>query len=495
MATPSEAEIQLKRLIAPCKRDCPAGIDVPRYIGFVEKGMFSEATAVVRERIPFPLVCGYVCYRPCEAKCRRASMDTPVAITAIKRAAAERDEQVWRKNWQATIAQPTGKRVAIVGSGPAGLSAAYYLGKRCGHDVTVFESQPEAGGQLRIGIPVYRLPRKVVDAEIALITETRVQIETDHRVNSLDELQGFDAILLGMGTANCQRLGVDGQDLPGVMECVEFLQQVNLGQEASVGNRVAVIGGGNVAIDGARTALRLGAQEVTIVYRRTRAEMPGYDFEVHAAEEEGVKLMFLGSPVNIRQEGDHLILHLQRMQLGEPDSSGRRRPVPIPGDEFDMPIESLLVAIGQVADDYKDWSLDLNQDGTITADHDATTTSADGVFAGGDVATGAINIIEAIAAGRRAAVAIDKYLGGDGDISETLASTGAEMEYPSPFESQGTNVTPMAELEAPERARSWDEVELGYTEEEAFKEARRCIRCDLWRIHGIPSVWPKGQKT
>ncbi|MFC1935266.1 FAD-dependent oxidoreductase [Chloroflexota bacterium] len=476
-------------------RDCPAGVDVPRYIGFVEKGMFSEAVAVVRESHPLPSVCGHVCYHPCQPGCRRSSLDASVEINNIKRAAAERDGLLWRKNWQATIAAPTGKRVAIVGSGPMGLTAAYYLGKLCGHEVTIFEAHPEAGGQLRISIPVYRLPRKAIDDEITVITETRVQIKTNQSIRSLEELQGFDAILLGMGTMKPQRLGVDGEELPGVVECVDFLKQVNMDHSTPIGRRVALIGGGNVAIDGARTALRLGAQEVTIVYRRTRTEMPAYDFEVHAAEEEGVKLMFLVAPLAVRQEGDHLTMRLQRMQLGEPDESGRRRPVPIPGDEFDMPVETVIAAIGQVADNYQDWSLELNRNGTIKADRENMETSRPGVFAGGDVATGAVNIIEAIAAGRRAAIAIDRYLGSDGDITETLAPTGPEMEYPTSFQPQGTNAFPMAELEAAGRAHTWDEVDLGYTDEEAIQETRRCVRCDLWRIHGVPTVWSKGKKS
>jgi NADPH-dependent glutamate synthase beta subunit-like oxidoreductase len=486
---------QPKRLVAPCVRDCPAGIDVPRYIGFVEQGMFGEAAAVVRERMPLAAVCGHVCYRPCEPGCRRGAMDSPVAINAIKRAATDRDDTtVWRQRWADSIASPTGKTVAIVGSGPAGLTATYYLSKRLGHTVTLFEEQPELGGQLRIGIPEYRLPRKVLEDEIDVITETRVDIKTSHRISGLDELKTFDAVFLSMGTSRPQRLGIEGQELPAVQECVNFLRKTNLGERKPLGKRVIVIGGGNVAIDGARTARRLGASEVTIVYRRTRAEMPAYDFEVHAAEEEGVNLVFLASPMQITQAGTDLTLHLQRMQLGEPDESGRRSTSAIKGDEFDISVDNILVAIGQTVDDYSNWDVVLDDNGTIASDNDTMGTNNQRVFSGGDVVTGAVNVIEAIAAGRRGASAIDQYLGGTGDIEEIFASTGPEMRYPEHLHPVGIGIFPMAELEAPERINSWDEVELGFDQETAKQEAQRCIRCDLWRIEGIPTVWPKGRK-
>ncbi|MBI2872646.1 MAG: FAD-dependent oxidoreductase [Chloroflexi bacterium] len=488
---------KVKRLVAPCIRACPAGIDVPRYIGLIEKGRFAEAVAVVREKLPLPSVCSHVCYRPCEPMCRRKSMDAPVLINALKRAATDRDRLVWRARWQATIAAPTGKRVAVVGSGPAGLSAAYYLGKRCGHSVTVLEAAPELGGQLRTGIPAYRLPRHVLDEDIDVVTETRVEVSTSHRVNSLDDLfrQGYDAIVLAVGTCRANKLNIPGEDIPGVMDCLGFLSDVNLGQPVPVGKRVAVVGGGNVAVDGARTALRMGAQEVTIVYRRTRAEMPAYSFEVHAAEEEGVKLHFLAAPRSVEAADGHLRLHLIKMELGEPDASGRRRPVPVPGSDFSMDVDTVLAAIGQAPDHTEAWGVELNKDGTLKVDPTTMLTSREGVFAGGDVVTGPLNFTEAIAAGRRAASAIDRYLGGSGDTSEVLAPLeGDEMEFSQALHPVGVEPLHMKELDPGTRSSSFDEVDLGYTEDEAVHEARRCIRCDLWRLKGVPVVWPRGKK-
>jgi NADPH-dependent glutamate synthase beta subunit-like oxidoreductase len=485
----------VKRLVAPCIRECPAGIDVPRYIGYIEKGKFEEAEAVVRERIPFPAVCGQVCYRPCEPWCRRVSMDATVQINALKRAAVERSTgKVWRQNWAATIAQPTGKKVAIVGSGPAGLTAAYYLGKVCGHSVTVFEALPKPGGQLRIGIPEYRLPREVIDREIGVICENRVEIRCSSPVRSLDELfaQGFDAIFVATGALKPNKLRIPGEELPGVRECVDFLQDVNMGQRMGVGERVAIIGGGNVAIDGSRTALRLGAKEVVIFYRRTRKEMPAHQFEVEAAEAEGVQVKFLVAPIRVEKADGRLLVHLQHMQLGEPDASGRRRPVPIPGATSTEVVDTLLLAIGQSPDVSPDWGLELNQDGTIKVNKDTLETSRKGVFAAGDVVSGPLNVISAIAGGRKAAQAIDKYLGGDGDIEEVLAPPpGEEMDYPSYIHPQGVGIFHMAELDIQERIRSFAEVELGLTTEQAIEEARRCLRCDLWRHKGVPEVWPK----
>jgi len=481
---------------APCTLGCPAGIDVPRYIGYVALGRFGEAAAVVRERIPFPAICGYICYRPCEPVCRRALWEAPVAINAIKRAAAERDTEVWRKNWRETIAPPTGRRVAIVGSGPAGLTAAYYLGKRCGHEVTVFEAQARPGGQLRIGIPPNRLPRDVLDQEIGVICENRVEIRCNHRVEDLDELfrAGYEAVFLGVGTCIPRDLEIAGEDLAGVWKGVQFLKDANIGFEhghlPDVGRRVAIIGAGNVAVDCARTALRLGAEEVGILYRRSRREMPAYEFEMRAAEVEGVKVEFLTAPVRIEKEGSALKLWLQRMELGEVDRSGRAAPRPVVGSEYAIVVDTIMAAIGQIPGVSDAWALAKNKDGTIVVEKGTLRTSRHGVFAGGDVVLGPVNVIEAIAQGRRSAQEIDLYLGGSGEIGEVLApDAGQEMEYHPDIHPHGKGCVSMMELSPGTRARGFELVERGYTEEEAREEALRCVRCDLWSVKGAPEVW------
>ena len=494
MAGPRAEKSRQRRLVAPCVRDCPAGIDVPRYIGYVAQGKFAEAQAVVRERIPFPAICGHVCYRPCTPACRRGQMDAPVSINPIKRAAMDYGSELWRSRWAATIAPDTGKRVAIGGSRPGGLTAAYYLGKRCGHDVTVFEAQSQPGGQLRLGVPSFRLPREHLDREIAVITETRVQILTNSPVTDLDALldQGYDAVLVAVGAMHSKTLGIPGEDLPGVMDCASFLQAANLGQRVNVGRMVAVIGGGNVAMDGARTARRLGAIDVRILYRRTRHEMPAFEFEVKSAEEEGIVLGLLLAPQAITRQGEMLQLKLSRMALGEPDESGRRRPAPLPGSEFTMPMDTLLLAIGLDPAVPKCWGMTLKPDGTIQADPKTLETGHAGVFACGDAVTGPISVIEAIAGGRRAAQAVDRYLGGSGDISESLApEPGDEMAYPPYLLNAGTWPPHQQEIPRDRRMSTFDEVEQGLTKEDAVHEALRCIRCDLWRIHGVPSVWPR----
>ena len=481
---------------APCTLGCPAGIDVPRYIGYVALSKFGEAAAVVREKIPFPAVCGYICYRPCEPVCRRALWEAPVAINAIKRTAVERDTGIWRQHWSETIARPTRRRVAIVGSGPAGLTAAYYLGKRCGHEVTVFEAQARPGGQLRIGIPPNRLPREVLDQEIGVICENRVEIRCNHPVEELDELfrEGYEAVFLGVGTCIPRDLEIAGENLAGVWKGVQFLKEANLGFEygrlPDIGRRVAVIGAGNVAVDCARTALRLGSEEVRILYRRSRREMPAYEFEMRAAEVEGVKVEFLVNPVRIEKEENALKLWLQRMELGEVDSGGRAAPLPVAGSEYAIVVDTVMAAIGQIPGVSNAWGLARNRDGTIVVENGTLRTSRKGVFAGGDVVLGPVNVIEAIAHGRRAAREIDLYLGGSGEIGEVLApDVGEEMEYHPNIHPHGKDCVSMTELSPETRARGFELVERGYTEEEAKQEALRCVRCDLWSVKGAPEVW------
>jgi NADH-quinone oxidoreductase subunit F len=461
---------------APCSHTCPAGIDAPRYIRFIGEGKFAEAVAVVREKIPFPSVCGYVCVHPCEAKCRRGLLDEAIGIRVLKRFAAEHDTGLWKQN--SRVAPATGKRVAIVGSGPAGLTAAYYLAK-LGHSVTVFEALPEPGGMMRVAIPDYRLPKDVLRAEIKEIENIGVEIRTNTPVDSLDELfkQGYNAVFLAIGAHQGVKIGVKGEDSPRVKECVSFLREVSLGNKVEVGERVAVIGGGNAAIDSARTALRLGAKEVTIVYRRTRTEMPASAEEIDGAIAEGVEIRFLAAPSRIVSQNGKLELECVGMKLGEVDASGRPRPEPIEGSEFVMNFDTVIAAIGQRPGVPGQFDLSLGRGNTIEVDPDTLTTSREGVFAGGDVVSGPASVIEAIAAGRRAAISIDKYLGGNGEIEETLAPPEG-MVAPLEEAAEEWRIE-VPTLPVNERLKGFSQVELGLSEEMAIKEAKRCLRCDL----------------
>ncbi len=465
--------------LIPCGHACAAGIDVPRYVRLIAEGRYAEALAVVREKVPFPGVLGHACFHPCESVCRRGQLDEPIAICALKRFAAEHDNGQWHAKGAQAI--PTGKRVAILGSGPAGLSAGYYLAKR-GHSVTVLEALPEPGGMMRVGIPGYRLPEEVLDKEIEVIRSTGVEIKASTRVESLDSLreQGYNAIFLATGAHQGTRMGVEGEDDDGVVEAVSFLKDASQGKEVRLGNRVAVVGGGNAAIDAARTALRLGAKDVTIVYRRSREEMPASLEEIEEAIEEGVKMLFLAAPKRISRSNDKLVMQCLRMELGEPDASGRRRPVPVEGSEFDMDFDTVIAAIGQTPDIPDSFELDRTASGTVKVNPETFATAIEGVFAGGDNASGPASIIEAISAGRRAAASIDRYLGGSGGIDEVL--TGTMEANPWLGRDEGfcdRRRVPVPGLPAAQRASNFSQVDPGFDEPSAVEEATRCLRCDL----------------
>lgn len=463
---------------SPCQNTCPARIDVPHYIRLIADGKYDEALAVVREKVPFPAVLGYVCLHFCEAKCRRGQLDEPLAIRVLKRFAAEHDTGLWKQN--SKLAPPTGKKVAIVGSGPAGLTAAYYLAK-LGHEVTVFEALPVVGGMMRVGIPEYRLPREALDREIEEIKAVGVEIKTDSKVESLDELskQGYDAIFVSIGAHRGINLGMEGETNAGVVDGVDFLREINLGRKVGIGDRVVVVGGGNVAIDASRTALRLGAREVTIAYRRTRAEMPASAEEIDEALREGVKILHLAVPNRVTRVNSKLKVEFMRMELGKVDESGRRRPVPVKGSEFIGEYDMMIKAIGERAEVPDRYMLSVGRGGRMEVDPDTLATSREGVYAGGDVVTGPASVIEAIAGGRQAAISIDRYLGGNGDIDEQLAPP----EEVTPFdieEIEGEKYRPPVNMSSlDERLKGFAQVELGFDEAKAIEEATRCLRCDL----------------
>ena len=461
----------------PCYKACPAGIDIPRYVRLVARGRPSAALAVIRETVPFPGSLGRVCIHPCETACQRGKVaEQSICIRMLKRFAGDNSDHSWRE--RAKRLPSTGKRVAVVGAGPAGLTAAYYLAK-LGHKVTVYEALPEPGGMMRVGIPEYRLPRDILSREIEEIKSVGVNIELNTRIESLDPLfdRGYNAIFLAIGAHEGMKLGAEGENLPGVIESAEFLRRANLGEKINVGQRVGVVGGGNVAIDAARISLRLGAKKVAILYRRTRAEMPASPEEVDAALEEGVEIMYLAAPSKVSREDGVLKLESIRMELGEPDASGRRRPVPIKGSEFVIELDTLIAAIGQRPEVPAGFNVKVERGNVLKVDDDLRTTR-EGVFSGGDCASGPASVIEAIAAGRKAAQTIDRHLGGKGDISESLVDPKEAMywlEADPPQEKLAT----FSHLSPEVAIKSFDEVEHAMGDETAIAEALRCLQCHV----------------
>ncbi len=454
--------------IAPCREACPAGIDVPRYIRHIRNRAFDMALAVIREKIPFPAVCGYACVHPCESRCSRIQYDEAIAIRLLKRAAYERSGGVLAYERKA---KPTGKKVAIIGAGPCGLTAAYYLAG-LGHSVSVFEARPRAGGMLRYGIPEYRLPNAILEKEIAMIASRGVEIKTDAPVSSAPELlaKGYDAVLAASGAWKAVKMGIEGDASPLVMDGFAFLQEVNAGARPAIGKKVIVVGGGNTAIDAARASVRMGAKAL-LVYRRSRQEMPASPEEVAEAEEEGVKIEFMAAPVRI-SKGKVVCI---RMAAGPADASGRPRPVPIEGSEFTLPGDALIMAVGQTADAGA-LKLAANPDGTARVDA-ALATPLRGIFAAGDAVLGPKTIIDAIAQGRQAAISIDRYLGGEGRIDGGApADAGAELPDTKP---PGTRRPRPERVPVKSRLKGFGVVEAGYDGERAAREAERCLACDI----------------
>jgi NADPH-dependent glutamate synthase beta subunit-like oxidoreductase/coenzyme F420-reducing hydrogenase delta subunit/NAD-dependent dihydropyrimidine dehydrogenase PreA subunit len=467
---------------SPCTLACPAGINVKAYVSLIAEGRFAQALEMIRKRCPLPAICGRICHHPCEKACRRARYDDAVSIRALKRFVADHERDT-------SIAPPPpvkfDERIAVVGSGPAGLTAAYDL-RLAGYCVTIFESENEPGGMLRYGIADYRLPADVLDAEIGVLLQSGIEIRTNQRVGvhvSLDQLQReYAAVLLAVGAQRGRNLGLKGEEsTPEVQDALSFLRGVKTGDRNRVEGNVVVIGGGSTAVEAARTALRLGASSVQILYRRYREELLADHEEVEAAESEGIRFRFLVAPRRLVKKGRKLAaLECVQVGLGEPDASGRRRPIEIPGSEFTVETQRILVAVGQTIDfSFLPKKLDgINSNGRLTIDEKTAMTDVPGIFAAGDAVTGPATVVEAIGAGHCAAESIRHFLQeGKADIREQKPERRAPAEYelpePQPLAAQRIRpqLLPLTEVEP------FDEVELPFTAGDAVAEARRCLRC------------------
>ena len=483
----------LDECLAPCQQECPAQVDIPSYIRFISEGRYKEALNVIKERVPMPLSIGRVCPHFCESACRRNDVEDAVNINNLKRFCADLELDAGG-TYETYIAPPSGKRVAIVGGGPAGLAVAYYL-KRLGHDSTILEAMPKLGGMLRYGIPEYRLPKEVLDWEIESITGLGVEVRTnqkmgrDFTLNTLKD-EGFDAVFIGIGAWGSRNMRIDGEDLDGVLSGTDFLIQLGLDEDIHIGKRVAIIGGGNTAIDAARTSWRLGAEEVTVIYRRSRQEMPAADYEVDEAEMEGVKFHFLAAPTRLIGENGRLTaIEFLRMELGQPDESGRRRPVPVEGTETTIELDNVIAAIGQFPElqpeilKFNGQELETTRWNTIAADPNTLQTNIDWVFSGGDVVNGAATVVEALVAARKAAFSIHHYFDGNTRIQPP---EGIRKEMWDGALEEEVKAVPqiirvkMPDLHVPDRKGNFEEVETGLSEDQAKEAAQRCLECGIY---------------
>lgn len=471
----------------PCENACPAGVNVCGYMNLAGLGKFDEALALVREKMPFAAICGRICFHPCETACKRGQIDKPLSICYTKRFLGDRELEKGEFN-HPPQKEPRKEKVAIVGSGPAGLSAAYYLALE-GYSVTIYEKLPVVGGMLAVGIPDYRLPRDILNAEIKNIESLGVTIKTgvtfgiDVTFESLEN-DGFKAFFVATGLHKSTRLRTGDNDLEGVIGGVDLLRQVCLGEAVAIGKKVVVIGGGNVAIDCARTCWRLGAEEVIILYRRTRTEMPASEWEIEEAEHEGIKLHYLAAPTRlIGEDGRLTLLEYIQMELGQPDDSGRRRPVPIEGSETIMAVDNVIPAIGQSADTemLNNFGLELDRRSMIRSDKETLATSRPNVYAGGDCRLGAASFVEAVANGRQAARSIHHHLAHSGlrpvQDKEPPMDQAVTEEERARAKAIQRQVMPALSLE--ERRLGFPEVELGFTAEMARAEAERCLSCSV----------------
>ena len=471
---------------APCKAGCPAHISIQGFVNAIGEGRYDEGLKIIKEEMPFPGICGRVCPHPCETECNRGKVDKPIAIEYLKRFLADLD--LFSKSPYIPKQKPSRpEKVAVIGAGPAGLTAAYYLAIE-GYPVIVFEKLPVAGGMMAVGIPEFRLPRHILQAEIDVVQKLGVDIRCNVEVGkhlSFSEMQGeYKAIFVGVGCHQALKLGIPGEEeLAGVVDGLTFLRDVNLGKPPKSRGNLVIIGGGNTAVDCARVAKRLGYRSVAILYRRTREEMPASPWEIEETMEEEIDIQFLTAPMKVLGEGGNVSgLQCIRMKLGKPDESGRRRPLPIEGSEFTVQAETVVTALGQLPDltwvPHDSGSI-ISKKGLLMADPLTGMTDVPGLFTGGDAVSGPWTVVEAVAAGKRAAMSMYHYLNGGQTVQNRdwkgieLASKDVElMERES-----------MPCLPPEERKRTFKEVDLGFSEEQSIREAQRCFRiCGIQRL-------------
>ena len=466
---------------APCKLACPAGTDIPHYIRLISLGKYPEAFAVIYDRNPLPSVCGRICYSPCEENCHAIYAGGALPIRALERFVTERFATNRENSFFQRLlrAESSGKSIAVIGAGPGGLTASHYLA-RLGHKVTIFDENSESGGMIRYGIPEYRLPRFVLNRDLNLIlSEPRIDIKLNNKIESPMELfdQGYDAIFLATGALKPLELEIKKDENINIIDSLSLLKDLNSGREVRLGNRLAIIGGGKTSVDMARVAIRLGSKKVDIIYRRSWEEMPASTEEVKEAINEGIDIYFLTFPTKITKQNGILRLECIRMKLSETDASGRQRPVPIEGSEFVLEVDTIISALGQVPD-VQMFDILKDKEGRI-AISSGFQTSFPGIFSGGDCVTGPSSVIEAIASGRKAAIAIDKYLGGQGDIPTIVEPDEEELLSTIPREHASGKTSVIAQKSFQERISTFSEVEITLTDEQAVKEANRCLWCDL----------------
>ena len=465
----------------PCKLNCPAHTDCQRYVKEIAEGRFADAVATVKETFPLPAAIGRVCPHPCEKACRRRLVEAPISIAQLKYFAADQVRKDGNEH-PIKVAAPTGKKVGIIGGGPAGLTAAFKLAQ-WGHDVTVYDQMPEMGGMLRYGLPEYRLPKAILKAETDAIAALGVTFVNNFKIGReamFDKLRGwFDAVIVANGAWKSTAMRVKGEDLKGVWGGIDFLRAVVTGQKPEIGERVAIVGGGNTAMDACRTAVRVGAKEVFVIYRRTRKEMPAEDIEITEAEEEGVKFKFLCAPDEILgKDGKVCGMRLQVMELGEPDERGRRKPVPVPGQFEEIQLDSVIAAIGQRNDPEGFEALPQTPKGTLAADEATFATIIPGVFACGDtVNKGAGIAIGAIAQANEAALAVDAYLRGREYRPVQPILSEREVTEKDFADRERLARAVMPQRPAEERRHDFKEVNLGLSPEAAMAEAKRCLEC------------------